>query len=349
MTFVETGAFPPTTVIICGMRREWQDAVDHRRWDEFERLIKWEPGQELCDTLAALATQVTDKADRKALKKLLWILEKEGYRPLTTLESEPEVGKPLRAAFMMSADVLGDTPITYGHETGGKFRWLTAYVHDTAGLKRASDDTMALDEARQRIDMLQVATKPPYLSAPIDPDFALWRIKRALAKNKPGTIPPAIALWRSIIDRAEKVAHPADSLEPGVSTPGDADVLLMDSTLTWRLELGAATTMMEAMYEANEAVRDADEETQSKAVKEAGLEARQALLTPEVLAEHAMRLRDLAMLFHHKGDPTYGTVLTALKDLEENGPTSDYAKGLVEKTIVLYMEMMKRRASEDQR
>ncbi len=332
------------------MRREWQDAADNRRWDEFERLIKWEPSQELCDTLAKLADGAVDKPDKKALKKLLWILEKEGYRPQETPEPEAEPLPPLRASFMMSADVLGDTPITYGYETGGKFRWLTAYVHDTAGLRRASDDTMSVEEARQRIEVLQVASKPPFVSAPIDPDFALWRIKRGLARNKPGTIPSSIALWRSVIDRAEEVPHPADSLNPGEAKIGedDGNVLLMDATFTWRLELGAATPLIEAMYQANETVRDADEETQSKAVKVAGLEARKRLLTPEVLAEHTMRLKDLAFLLHQKGDAAYQAVIASLRDLEKNGPASEYANGLVEKTIVLYMEFMNRRANEDE-
>lgn len=328
------------------MRREWQDAIDNRRWDEFERLVKWEPGQELCDTLAQVADEVTDKADKKAIKKILWLLEKEGFKAEEPTE-ESEVQKetsPTFVAFMMSSDAIGDTPITYGYETGGKFRWLNTYVHETKGLKRASDETMSVEEARQRIDVLKVASSPPYLSGMIDPAYALWRIKRALAKNKSGTVPQAVAFWRAVIDKATEIDHPTKGLKAGKTKASERaeDILLMDSTLTWRIELGAATPIMEAMYLAQEANKDADDEKQKEAVKQAGVEARKAVLTEEVLAEHAMRLRDLAHLMHQKGDEAYTKVLASVEELEKKGSESEYAKGLVDKTVVIYVETMKK-------
>lgn len=328
------------------MRREWQDAIENRRWDEFERLVKWEPDQELCDTLAQVAAEVTDKADKKALKKILWLLEKEGFKAEEPVEvaQDEKPATPTTVAFMMSSDAVGDTPITYGYETAGKFRWLNTYVHETKGLKRASDETMSLEDARQRIDVLKVASSPPYLSGSVDPAYALWRIKRALAKNKPGTIPQAVAFWRAVIDKATEVAHPTKGLKAAKTKASERaeDILLMDTTLTWRIELGAATPIMEAMYLAQEANKDADEEKQKEAVKEAGVEARKAVLTEEVLSEHAMRLRDLAFLMHQKGDEAYAKVLASVEELEKKGTESEYAKGLVDKTVVIYVETMKK-------
>lgn len=326
------------------MRREWQDAIENRRWDEFERLVKWEPDQELCDTLAKVASEVTDKADKKALKKILWLLEKEGFKADEAIEAPEENKAPLEIAFMMSADAIGDTPITYGYETGGKFRWLNTYVHETKGLKRASDETMSLEEARQRIDVLKVASSPPYLSGSVEPKFALWRIKRALGKNKPGTVPQAVAFWRAVIDKATELPHPTKSLKAGKTKAAERaeDILLMDSTLSWRIELGAATPIMEAMYLAQEANKDADDEKQKEAVKLAGVEARKNVLTEEILTEHAMRLRDLAYLMNQRGEESYAKVLAAAEELEKKGPESEYAKGLVDKTVVIYVETMKK-------
>ncbi len=327
------------------MRREWQDAIDNRRWDEFERLIKWEPEQELCDTLALVADELTDKADRKAIKRLLWQLEKVGLRPMEKPEeAAAETKAPLEVAFMMSADAIGDTPITYGVESGGKFRWMTAYVHEVHGIRRASDETMSLEAAQERINLLKLASSPPYLSGSLEPKFALWRIKRALAKNKPGTVPPAIAFWRSIIDKATELTHPSKELKAGKTKASERaeDVLLMESTLSWRIELGAATPIMEAMYMAQEANKDADEDKKSLAVKEAGVEARKAVLTEEILAEHAMRLRDLAYLMNQRGDETFSKILASAEELEKKGVDSEYAKGLVDKTVVIYVETMKR-------
>lgn len=325
------------------MRREWIEPIKHRRWDEFERLSKWEPDQLLCDTIAELERGLTEKADRKALRRILWILEKAGFTPTPVEEAEAAAPAKAEAAFMMSADAIGDTPITYGMPSGGRYRWLTAYVHETKGITRASDETMSLEEAEKRRERLKEASRPPYLSSEIEPEFALWRIKRALAKNKTGTVPEAIAFWRSAIDKASEVAHPSLALKASKTkaTERAEDILLMDSTLSWRLELGAATPILESMYQAQSASSDQDEEAQKAAVREAGVEARRTVLTPEMVAEHAMRLRDLAYLMHLKGDETDGKVLSSAVELEKLGPESEYAKGLIDKTVVVYVESMK--------
>lgn len=327
------------------MRREWIEPIKHRRWDEFERLSKWEPDQILCDTIAELERGLTEKTDRKALRKILWILDKAGFTPTPVDEGAAVEEKPtsLEAAFMMSADAMGDTPVTYGMPAGGRYRWLTAYVHETKGITRASDETMSAEEAVKRRERLNEASRPPYLSSEIEPAFALWRIKRALAKNRTGTVPEAIAFWRSSIDKATEVAHPSLKMKATKTKASERaeDVLLMDSTLSWRIELGAATPILEAMYQAQSASKELDEEGQKTAVREAGVDARRTVLTPEVLAEHAMRLRDLAYLMQLKGDETAGKVLSSAVELEKLGADSEYAKGLIDKTVVVYVESMK--------
>ena len=329
--------------IIFGMRREWSDAIRNRRWDELERLAKWEPDQQLCDTVAELAEGLDAKADRKALRRILWSLEKEGITPTPREHSEVAASdKPLEFAFMMSADAMGDTPITYGFQQGSKFRWITAYLNETKGIKRASDETMKVEDAKIRADRLRSENAPPFLSGEIEPAFALWRMKRALAKNKPGTVPEAIAYWRSILDRAEDSSHPvADSKMGKIKTPEADEILLMEPTLPWRIELGAATPVLERMYEAQQLHKGDDEEAQREAVKAAGAEARRDIITQEVVDDHLMRLRDLALLMQAKGDETAMKVLATAKDLEKNGADSAYAKGLVDKTVVVYVETMK--------
>lgn len=328
------------------MRREWNDTIKYRRWDEFERLAKWEPDQILCDTIAELERGFTDKPDKKALKKVLWILEKAGFKP-AAIEEETVANAPQKLAdvcFMMSADARGDVPITYGTESNGKFRWLTAYVHETKGITRASDDSMSLETAPERIQLLKTSQVPPYLSGEIDPAFGLWRIKRALAKNKPGTIPSAIAYWRKAIDPATEVKHPALTLKPTKTkaTERAEDVLLMEPTMSWRIELGAATPILESMYEAQQSNKDTTEEEQKEAVKAAGVESRRAVLTSDLIAEHHMRLLDLAYLMNIREDERFGKILSSAQELQKLGADSEYAKGLVDKTVVIYVETMKR-------
>jgi hypothetical protein len=203
---------------------------------------------------------------------------------------------------------------------------------------------MSVEEGKKRAEMLRTAVAPPFLSAEIDPRFALSRIKSALGKNRAGTIPDAIAFWRSTIDRAADVPHPSKDLKAAKTKPSERaeDVLLMDATMSWRIELGAATPIMERMYEAQQAAKDLDEDGQKSAVREAGVTARKEVLTPEIIAEHVMRLRDLAHLLHIKGDDSFGKVIAAAEELEKKGADSEYAKGLVDKTVVIYVETMKR-------
>lgn len=328
------------------MRREWTDAIENRRWDELERLAKWEPDQELCDTIDQLERDADEKSDRKALRRILWIIEKAGFNPTPRSEesSKAKSPDPVERAFMMSADAAGDTPITYGYRSGGKYRWLTVYLHETKGIKRASEETMSIEEGEHRAERLRTLNAPPYLSAEVNSKFALARINAALGKNRPGTVPEAIAYWRTIIDKADEVPHPSLSLEASTTTPAmrSEDVLLLDSTMSWRIELGAATPILEQMYEAQQATLEQGEEAQREAVKEAGIAARRLVVTPGIIADHAMRLRDLAYLMHAKGDENYGKVLAAAIDLEKQGADSEYAKGLVDKTVVIYVETMKR-------
>lgn len=327
------------------MRREWAATIKNRRWGEFEQLAKTEPDQLLCDTVAELERGFTEKSDRKALKKVLWILGKAGFEPGPIEDqAEPDAGSgPPSVAFMISADARGDVPITFGHWHGGRYRWLTAYINELRGVVRASDESMSAEEAEQRIRVLRISQAPPFVSAEVDPKFAAWRIRRALDKNGPGTLPECIARWRTLLDKAQEVAHPSLSLKGTKATASERseDVLLRDSTLGWRIELGAATPILERMYEAQQANKEQGEEAQKAALKEAGEEARKVVVTDKIIADHLMRLRDLAWLMHQNGQPEFGQILAAAEELESKGADSEYAKGLVDKTIVVYFEIMR--------
>jgi len=327
------------------MRREWAATIKNRRWGEFEQLAKTEPDQLLCDTIAELERGFSEKSDRKALKKVLWILGKAGFEP-APFEDQPEPesqSAPPSVAFMISADGRGDVPITFGHWHGDRYRWLTTYINELRGVVRASDESMSADDADRRIRVLRISHAPPFVSAEVDPNMAAWRIRRALVKNGPGTLPECIARWRTLLDKAEEVAHPSLSLQGTAMTAKERseDVLLRESTYGWRIELGAATPILDRMYEAQQATKEQGEEAQKAALKVAGDEARKFVVTEKVIADHVMRLRDLAWLMHLNGQPEFGQILAAAEELESKGADSEYAKVLVDKTIVVYFEMMR--------
>ena len=330
--------------IISGMRREWTEAIKNRRWDELERLAKWEPEQQLCDTIAELERGLEGKADRKALRRILWILEKAGVRPTELEESSEQSGtkRAFEAAFMMSADAVGDTPITIGVQRGDRVRWLTAFINESYGVKRASDDSTSLEEAAKRVTAMSDRQNPPYVSAAIDPAFAKFRIRRAIEKNRSGTLPEALAFWRSLLDQAEEVPHPALAIKPDKrkeKTP--EEILFLDPTAPWRIELGAANPVLEKMYEAHTSHADKPNDEQSEAVREAIAQARHETVTPGVIQEHHMRLLDLAMLMDATGDETAGRIRAAADRLVKEGADGTYARALVDKTVFIAIERMK--------
>ncbi|MEO6194435.1 MAG: hypothetical protein ABIS20_15605, partial [Thermoanaerobaculia bacterium] len=60
------------------------------------------------------------------------------------------------------------------------------------------------------------------------------------------------------------------------------------------------------------------------------------------IAEHHMRLLDLAYLMNLREDERFGRILSSAQELQKLGADSEYAKGLVDKTVVIYVETMKR-------
>src|ERR1700723_3120405 len=113
------------------MRREWSGWIRTRQWSEFEKLAKVEPSQALTDTIAELELGFPDKPDRRALRKVLFLLAQAGYEPRDIEEpivEQARLATPLAAAFMVSPDGTGDTVLTVGREERGRVAWLIAHL-----------------------------------------------------------------------------------------------------------------------------------------------------------------------------------------------------------------------------
>jgi hypothetical protein len=332
------------------MRREWAGLIKNRQWDEFEAMAKKDPNQLLCDTVAELERGFTEKPDRRALKKILYLLEQAGYSPQEIEEhQEPQPERQrFEAGFMMSSDARGDTPITYGFEEKGRVRWLTAYVNEGTGITNASEEDMTPDEAEARLRQLRTASAKPYVSSEIPAEYALSRLARAL-KRHAGPTPMAIAYWRTILSQAAEMPHPSDQLKATETTETERkqSTVLLDSTLMWRLELGLAMPLMQELYEAEQRGEGADEDARRERTQAIFADARKQLFTETVIADHLMRLRDLAYLIHLHGGPETGLLLSAAQDLEGRGPDSDYARGLLDKTVVLLVQTMRQSAEKE--
>src|ERR1019366_6525130 len=100
----------------------WSGWIKTRQWSEFEKLAKVEPSQALTDTVAELELGFPDKPDRRALRKILFLLSQAGYEPRELEEhggDEANFVEPLNVAFIVSPDGAGDTVLTVGREERG--------------------------------------------------------------------------------------------------------------------------------------------------------------------------------------------------------------------------------------
>lgn len=330
------------------MRREWSGIIKNRQWADFESLAKSEPSQALADTVAELERGLSEKADRRALRKVLYILSQAGYRPQEIPETEPESAEaaaPFELGCMASADTKGIALFAYGVERQGRVRCLIAGTQSDVGVVDAVDRALTLDEARDFGRKMFSNLQPGSIECPVPPGYALSRIAAGLREQKQRA-PQAAAYWRATLEAAPTLPHPAEALQAAETTAEERRAVsyLLDAAMPWRLEMGSVMPMLEEIYRSQSSgVVLSDEQRRDRNESIFG-KARSDLFTPEVVADHALRLRDLAYLLSIKKMPDAGLALSAALDLEKNAGDSDYARGLLDKTVALLLESWKQSA-----
>lgn len=332
------------------MRREWSGWIRERRWNEFEKLAKTDPDQTLTDTVAELERGFTEKGDRKALRKVLFLLSQAGYRPTPIEEMEPEgtpKALPKEFALLESADSYGESVVTYGVQVGDRVRWLVANLSERSGITRAGEEEMPLETAEGHVQRLTQKEGSPFLAAVVSPEYALGRIANAVAKTK-GVVPPVIAYWRSRLPAAAEIPHPAEEIPR--EEIGDETLKALpyevEAALPWRLELGAVSPLLREIYEAQAEIEDQEEK--AAASKRAIEAARESLFTPDVVHDHANRLLDLAYLVHLHGKEGAGRIVYAADDLRQKGHLSEYGAGLLDKTLFVLIESFRKESQRAQ-
>ena len=325
------------------MRREWSSWIRARQWSEFEKLAKEDPSQGLADTIAELELGFPEKTDKRALRKVLYLLSQSGIEPREIEELANELHAalpPIEAAFMVSSDGLGDSVITYGREEKGRVHWLVTHINFRTGVTRAVEDTTTLDEAHTKLIRLRNMVPTPYVSAEIPVDYALSRLAHAVSITK--SLPPIMAYWRASLPKEIIAGHPTDGISRRKLTD-EAFVQFMNednSTQSWRLEMGSlAPTIVELSNDRTEG----DENSPIVAEKwQAIMEtARKQLFTDEVIEDHRMRLLDLAYLYTRKEMGVAETVLAMADNLLELGPDSFYAKQIANRSLMVYLHTLR--------
>jgi hypothetical protein len=326
------------------MRREWSVWIKSRQWNEFEKLAKSDPSQQLVNTVAELERGFPDKPDKRALRKILFLLAQAGYLPAEIDEKPDPTASdpvPLTVAFMVSPDGAGDAIITYGKEERNRVSWLIAHFTRRDGITRAIEDTMTMDELHVRLMRMRNLSPSPSICAEVPVSFALSRLAEAVSITK--SLPPVMAYWRGGLPKEFSVDHPADQL-PRLQPSGQdlrKLIVAIKPANIWRLELGAMAPALEEFLE--KYAKETTEEQFNSIDWWSNILAprREELFSSEVIEDHLTRLLDVAYLLHLKADAQVTDVLAVADDLREKGPHSAYAQWIASKTLILLFETLR--------
>ncbi|MDR3689834.1 MAG: hypothetical protein P4L46_10680 [Fimbriimonas sp.] len=331
------------------MRREWSSWIRTRQWSEFEKLAKADPSQSLADTIAELELGFPEKTDKRALRKVLYLLSQAGFEPREIEEFAASLDvpiMPIEAAFMVSSDGLGDTVITYGREDRGRVGWLVAHLNYRRGVTRAVEDATTLDEANTKLIRLRNLTPTPFVSAEVPVEFALSRLAHAVSISR--SLPPVVAYWRACLPKEPASAHPMDSYPRTEFT--DQELLSFlgseEALQPWRLELGSLAPLITELAEdgMGKATEDSDRPEKMNALIAA---ARKDLFTAEAVEDHRTRLLDLAYLYRIKGIASADKLVALADNLRECGPASHYADVITIRSMLLYIHTLRAANSRD--
>jgi hypothetical protein len=340
------------------MRREWSSWIRTRQWSEFEKLAKADPSQGLADTIAELELGFPEKTDKRALRKVLYLLSQAGFEPREIEEFAARLDVPIvpiEAAFMVSPDGLGDTVITYGLEERGRVGWLVAHLNSRTGVTRAVEDATTLDEAHTRLIRLRNLTPSPFISSEVPVEFALSRLSKAISITK--SLPPVVAYWRARLPKEATQSHPMDAVARKKFEDETLKAFLTndEATMSWRLEMGSLAPALSELFD-EKFEQDAERQVAAEKWEATMSTARKQLFNGETIADHRVRLLDLAYLSQLKGLATSDMLLALADNLSEFGPESVYANTIAAKSMLLFVHSLRAanakeaaRAKEDDR
>lgn len=318
------------TAKLSSMRREWGTWIKARQWNELEQLAKKDPSQPLADTIAELERGFSDKADRKALRKILFLLGQQGYRPRPIEEPEEEVVPPpeFSFAFMISANQKQSARLTYAYQTRGRVRWLDASIYGKSEWLAVEEEEMSLEDAERAKARQLSMDVSPFEGTVVPHEFVANRLQDALG-SRFVLHSPTIATWKSRILSHSKAEHPAATLpraaqgsyEPGLIAAKD------EACLLWWLELGLVDALVMKLTEI--------------ATDGIGFEHLQAaaaeVVPPRIVDDYEAQLLDLGYLLHLKGQAERSAVILAEADsLREQGLRSSFMEGILVKSLAIY-------------
>jgi hypothetical protein len=311
------------------MRREWTLALRERNWPQLERWIKADADPSLATTLADAADAFDAKADRRAIKRLLFLLEQRGIRPDVVAPPVPAEPEPTSAH-----------PTVWMFRPGVAQTDFAIYSAETSLFRSVTITGTVITRASQR-----EIPAPPELAEVVQFPYLVFAQRFREARSATERLPLICGTWRDHLAAPEDtLIHPADEGQtdgPNVDVAPEADsvraIVFGDADLSrWRLELGVVAPL------AVEISQLTAENLQDRAHLNALFERTSApIATDAWRAEHDQRLADL-LWFRRQTDPESASPVREVRqDLRANGANSAYVRALVEKTFFLFLQSLR--------
>lgn len=311
------------------MRLEWGPAISHRRWDLMEAFAKREPSQQLCDTAQNLLEGLTEKADRRALKKVLYLLAERGFTPTVAEPEEKRAGDGPITVFssqLSHPNIFGGRVFSFTAFNGLMARMLSVFIFERQGkglIKRATIFKNALHDfdvirAKEFGEGEWVDIAPAYLAARVKRAVDLFNSMHSQIKGP----------WLKILEVANDSApHPALSFKLPEPNPSARKHLVEthSSLLDMRAGIPDADRIWEEIQPIYQMYRW-DEARCKRELHTFFLDNRTYFFSDEWMEDHLNRLYDLAYISHVKKTGDTEGFLDLAYDLEARRSRSDYAE-----------------------
>lgn len=332
------------------VRREWSGLIRERQWHEFEKIAKAEPSQTLANTISELELGFEDKSDRRALRKILFLLKQAGIQPDVVEETgDPVVvAGPLGCtigtgpAIQMSPGIEGSIRLMIPFEIRGRIQWWSSRIHGVHGVETASQEEETLERAEQRRAELLGYGDVYLLTAEVPREYAMGRLKHALDGSKLSD--PTTASWRAKLRDVAPISGP--SLDGIPALPYSDELVSQEreaqsALYLWRLELGKAADVYENLVN-RQGADSYDIELLERAV-DATLAT---LFDAPSVEDHVFRLREMAYLSNLRGVGEPSAYLAVANHLEVEGARAPYAKALLMRAVLEFAANMEAKANE---
>lgn len=357
------------------MRREWSEAVRYGRWWEFEQWAKEEPSQALADAMSAIESSIGGKPARKALKKALYILSKQGIEPLDpddqAEESEAKAPPPGAHRAYLSTVTPGWMQAIRYMVPGVRFHPMAfAQFSDPSGYLKFEETKVVPKILPWVHDKLYHEVPPPQAFAIVPVEYAAFRLSKVWNGRTRGEVPRNLrGVWKRLFESSqEDVQHPTAPMNDArLSDQGMANFMREHAQLrTWRFWIGDNNVLRD---ELNRIEFSAISESAKLAKRrEAFLDVLEGLVDKGIGDWIAWWLRDTALVYFcrekegysldDKGAPYKAPrgerpdcgakqILGLARDLELRMHRSPVARALVELTIENIADISPTAAQDD--